>query len=77
MATFEIEIEGETIQELLQGDQGMAGLLEPILNQIPRAGANRSPAMNGMQEEEGTDEVLRRGSMLARLIVLLYHQYLS
>ena len=37
MATFEIEIDGEKIQQLLQGDRGMAVLLEPILNQILQA----------------------------------------
>ncbi len=33
MATIEIEIDDEKIQELLHGDRGMAVLLEPILNQ--------------------------------------------
>ena len=37
MATFEITIDGEKIQELLHGDRGMAVLLEPILNQILQA----------------------------------------
>ncbi len=37
MATFEITIDDEKIQELLQGDRGMAALLEPILNQILQA----------------------------------------
>lgn len=37
MATFEISIDDEKIQELLQGDRGMAVLLEPILNQILQA----------------------------------------
>ena len=37
MATFEIEIDGEKIHELLQGDRGMEMLLEPILNQILQA----------------------------------------
>ena len=37
MATFEIEIDGEKIHELLQGDRGMEVLLEPILNQILQA----------------------------------------
>ncbi len=32
MATFEIEIDGEKIQQLLQGDQGIEVLLEAILN---------------------------------------------
>jgi transposase-like protein len=34
MATFEMEIPDEKIQEMLQGDRGIAVLLEPILNQI-------------------------------------------
>lgn len=37
MATFEISIDDEKIQEMLQGDRGMAVLLEPILNQILQA----------------------------------------
>jgi transposase-like protein len=37
MATIEIEIDEEKIQQLLQGDRGMAFLLEPILNQILQA----------------------------------------
>ena len=37
MATFEITISEEKIQELLNGDRGMAALLEPILNQILQA----------------------------------------
>lgn len=37
MATIEIEIDDEKIQQLLQGDGGMAVLLEPILNQILQA----------------------------------------
>ena len=37
MATFEITIDDEKIQEMLQGDRGMAVLLEPILNQILQA----------------------------------------
>lgn len=37
MATFEITIDDEKIQELLQEDRGMAVLLEPILNQILQA----------------------------------------
>ncbi len=37
MATIEIEIDDEKIQELLHGDRGMAVLLEPILNQILQA----------------------------------------
>ena len=37
MATIEITVDDEKIQELLKGDRGMAVLLEPILNQILRA----------------------------------------
>jgi len=37
MATIEIEIDDEKIHQLLQGDRGMAVLLEPILNQILQA----------------------------------------
>jgi len=37
MATLEMEIPDEKIQELLRGDRGMAVLLEPILNQILQA----------------------------------------
>jgi len=37
MATIEIEIDDEKIQELLRGDRGMAVLLEPVLNQVLQA----------------------------------------
>jgi transposase-like protein len=37
MATFEITIDDQKIQDLLQSDQGMAALLEPILNQLLQA----------------------------------------
>ena len=37
MATIEIEIDEQKIQQLLRGDRGMAVLLEPILNQILQA----------------------------------------
>jgi hypothetical protein len=37
MATFEITIDDEKIQDLLQGDRNMAALLEPILNQLLQA----------------------------------------
>lgn len=37
MATIEITIEDEKIQDLLQSDRGMAALLEPVLNQLLRA----------------------------------------
>lgn len=58
MATFEIEIEGEKIRELLRGNRGMAVLLEPILNQILQvemttllsttSEGSRSPFINGL-----------------------------
>jgi len=34
MATFEITIDDNKIQDLLQSDQGLAALLGPILNQV-------------------------------------------
>jgi putative transposase len=37
MATIELTIDDEKIQEMLRGDRGMAVLLEPILNQILQA----------------------------------------
>jgi len=37
MATFEITIDDDKIQDLLQGDRGMAALLQPILNQLLQA----------------------------------------
>ena len=37
MASIEIEIDEEKIHQLLRDDQGMAVLLEPILNQILQA----------------------------------------
>jgi transposase-like protein len=37
MATIEIEFDDEKIQQLLQGDRGLAVLLEPILNQMLQA----------------------------------------
>lgn len=37
MATIEITIEDEKIQDLLQSDQGMAALLQPVLNQLLQA----------------------------------------
>jgi transposase-like protein len=37
MATFEITIDDQKIQDLLQGDRGMAALLQPILNQLLQA----------------------------------------
>ena len=42
MATFEITISEEKIQELLNGDRGMAALLEPILNQILQVEADHA-----------------------------------
>jgi transposase-like protein len=37
MATFEITIDDQKIQDFLQSDQGMAALLEPILNPLLQA----------------------------------------
>jgi transposase-like protein len=37
MVTIEIEFDDEKIQQLLQGDRGLAVLLEPILNQMLQA----------------------------------------
>ena len=34
MATIEITIDDEKIQELRQGDRGMTALLEPVLNHV-------------------------------------------
>jgi len=34
MATFEITIDDNKIQDLLQSDHGLAALLGPILNQV-------------------------------------------
>jgi len=56
MATIEIEIDDEKIQQLLQGDRGMAVLLEPILNQILQAEMTEHL---GAEPEEHTDD--RRG----------------
>jgi transposase-like protein len=56
MATIEIEIDDEKIQELLRGDRGMAVLLEPILNQILQAEMTEHLRA---EPEEHTDD--RRG----------------
>jgi transposase-like protein len=53
MATFEITIDDEKIQELLHGDRGMAALLEPILNQILQA---EMTDHLGAEPSERTDE---------------------
>ena len=53
MATFEITIDDEKIQELLHGDRGMAALLEPILNQIMQA---EMTDHLGASPEERTDD---------------------
>lgn len=37
MATFEITVDEEKIQDLLRSDRGMAALLEPVLNQLLQA----------------------------------------
>ncbi|MCS3935198.1 hypothetical protein GGP80_001172 [Salinibacter ruber] len=56
MATFQIEIDGEKIQQLLQGDRGMEVLLEPILNQILQAGITEH-----LKAEPGEETDDRRG----------------
>jgi len=56
MATFEITIDDEKIQELLRGDRGIAALLEPILNQILQA---EMTDYLGAEPGERTDD--RRG----------------
>jgi hypothetical protein len=43
MATFEIEIDGEKIHELLQGDRGMAVLLEPTKEPDSAGRDDRAP----------------------------------
>jgi hypothetical protein len=48
MATFEITIDDEKIQELLQGDRGMAALLEPVLNQILNPGRTPITQLPGL-----------------------------
>ena len=53
MATFEITIDDEKIQELLHGNRGMAALLEPILNQILQA---EMTDHLGASPEERTDD---------------------
>ena len=70
MATIEITIDDEKIQQLLRGDRGMAVLLEPILNQILQAEmtehlgaesgertANREGYRNGTYERKLTTRV--------------------
>jgi transposase-like protein len=37
MATLEISVDDEKIQDLLHGDRGLAALLETVLNQILQA----------------------------------------
>lgn len=56
MASIEITIDDEKIQELLRGDGGMAVLLEPILNQILQAEMTEHL---GAEPGEQTDD--RRG----------------
>jgi len=56
MASIEIEIDDEKIQELLQGDRGMTVLLEPILNEILQAEMTEHL---GAEPGEQTDD--RRG----------------
>ena len=56
MATFEMEIPDEKIQEMLQGDRGIEVLLEPILNQILQAEMTEH-----LQAEPGEETDDRRG----------------
>jgi transposase-like protein len=56
MATPEMEIPDEKIQEMLQGDRGIEVLLEPILNQILQSEMTEHL---GAGPEERTDS--RRG----------------
>ena len=56
MATFEITIDDEKIQDLLQSDRGMATLLEPILNQLLQAEMTEH-----LQAERGERTADRRG----------------
>jgi len=56
MATFEITIDDGKIQDLLQSDQGMAALLEPILNQLLQAEMTQH-----LQAEPGERTDQRRG----------------
>jgi transposase-like protein len=66
MATFEITISDKKIQQLLQGDRGMAALLEPILNQILQA---EMAEHLGASPEERTDDRqgYRNGSYQGKL----------
>ena len=66
MATFEITIDDEKIQDLLQSDQGMAALLEPILNQLLQA--EMSEYLRAEPGERTTDRRgWRNGSYKRRL----------
>jgi transposase-like protein len=56
MATIEIEIDEQKIHQLLQGDRGMAVLLEPILNQILQAEMTEH-----LKAEPGEETSDRRG----------------
>ncbi|MCS3940324.1 hypothetical protein GGP84_002976 [Salinibacter ruber] len=56
MATIEIEIDEQKIHQLLQGDRGMAVLLEPILNQILQAEMTEH-----LKAEPGEETDARRG----------------
>jgi transposase-like protein len=56
MATVEITIDDEKIQDLLQSDQGMAALLEPILNQLLQAEMTEH-----LRAEPGERTTTRRG----------------
>ena len=56
MASIEIEIDEQKIHQLLQGDRGMAVLLEPILNQILQAEMTEH-----LKAEPGEETDARRG----------------
>jgi len=66
MTTFEITISEEKIQELLNGDRGMAALLEPILNQILQAEMT-NPLGAGPKERTDDRQGDRNGSYKRKL----------
>jgi len=66
MATIEISIDDEKIHELLQGDRGMAILLEPILNQILQAEMTEHLGAEP-EEQTGSRRGYRNGSYRRKL----------
>jgi hypothetical protein len=52
MATIEITIDDEKIQELLQGDRGMTALLKPVLNQVLQAEMTELTATFGLSRSD-------------------------